>query len=100
MRTPSRISTRKDRAGTARSPAGEAGRGKGGGVGRVSGGLRGSNAAKLYRRDRSWSSVRELLDSARNPPGRRNRASKETRAVNEDPNRTREIVPGRVPPRS
>src|SRR5437870_5786173 len=76
-----RISTRKDRAGAAWGPLGEALRGEGSRVGGLSGCLRERNPARLYILGRGWRSVCELLDSARSPTGRRERASKETEAV-------------------
>jgi hypothetical protein len=76
-----RISTRKDRAGTAGSALGEAACGPGSGVGRNSGCLCRRNAARLYICRRSWGPVRELLDSARGPASRCQRTRKTTGAV-------------------
>src|SRR5262245_44345045 len=82
MSATGRISTRKDRAGTPRSSRGEAERGPGSRVGRLSGRLRRRNTAGLHVRGWSRSSVRELLDSARGSAGGRERTGKTTGAVN------------------
>ena len=76
-----RISRRKDRAGTAWGAPGKAAFGPGGDVGRISGCLSRRNATRVYIFSRSRIPVRELLDFARDPAGRRRRASKSTGAV-------------------
>src|SRR5690242_13169096 len=76
-----RISTRKDRAGAAWSPLGEAVCGQGGRVDLVRSKVRGWNVTGVYFHTRTGEPVCELLDSSRSPTSGCKRESQETGAV-------------------
>lgn len=76
-----RVSRRKNRAGASGCTPDRAAGGSGRSLGRVTGGLGGRNAARLYIRSRGWDSVRRLLDPARDPASRREPTSETGRTV-------------------